>query len=95
MNPKLCNLCGIEPIKKGRQIYCGSWRRKTGCSYIRNQERKNIYWRIWRQKYPEREEQHRKKVEDRRKQEGYYKTEKKKDYYRKRYLLKKINPLSH
>lgn len=31
---RLCNLCGIERIKKGRQIYCGSYKRKTGCSYI-------------------------------------------------------------
>ena len=36
---KLCYLCQKVKIPKGNQIYCGSYVRKTGCSYIKHLER--------------------------------------------------------
>ena len=37
-----CAMCGVR-IKRGRPVFCGSWRRKTGCSFKNKKIMDNKY----------------------------------------------------
>lgn len=54
-----CQECGtvIQP-KDSRQRYCGSWRKKMGCSYKRHKEMK-VFWRESHREYLRKKEQER------------------------------------
>ncbi len=44
---RYCAMCKIEPIYLGRQIYCGSYKRKVGCSYIHKLEKHRVFYKKW------------------------------------------------
>lgn len=53
-------MCGKNEIRKGVQKYCGSYKRKEGCSWLKHQERRREGFIKWKNKYPDREKKHNK-----------------------------------
>lgn len=43
---KICTRCGKEKIGKER-LYCGSYKRKTGCSFIVYKEKSALRFKKW------------------------------------------------
>lgn len=68
IHKKLCLRCLNVTLPKGRALYCGSYKRKIGCSYKIARERQREYSFKWRQKNPDAS----KNIEASRKKRGYY-----------------------
>ena len=47
---KRCELCQSEKFPLGRQRYCGSYKRKQGCSWIMKKKNDKKWRRIWWEK---------------------------------------------
>lgn len=92
MRKRLCHMCKVEPIKKGVQKYCGSYKKKTGCSYINYRKIQNVSLAKWRKNNP----QDWKRTEKWRNKTGWYKkpevAEHRKNLSRNRYYKKKLAP---
>lgn len=66
---RLCHRCRVEPIAKGRQLYCGSQSKRTGCSYQVKLETNHKYYLSWKKRHPGiLKEKQAKRIKD-----GYYK----------------------
>ena len=92
---KLCERCEkVSFVQLSRQKYCGSYKRKEGCSWIVRHEFNVRYARKWRKKNPERTKKYDHEQHLKKKARGYYKT---KEYQAKshiKYLRKKARKLS-
>ncbi len=83
---RVCELCKIVKIPKGRQKYCGTYLKKIGCSWLKHQERRRNGVNKWFRTHPVEAREHDRKKTISRTKRGYWK---------EKYAKSKLTPLNN